>query len=350
MFTWLWNTLFPTSLQNLFLCVVGAHLFYLATARLSKYGIDVAAALSYGWGNDRLLNDCVQIVRVAWAIYLSAILLFPIWPTLVMFTAWIAFLSLLFTPISYFGGALRRTFALSLLRTASPLQWSLPTLFVDNVVGDILTSYAKVFASWDALLFCYLLRPAGSTDLCLPSVLSVLLVCYPYFCRLRQCISDYRSNPTFAWRPLLNALKYSTSFPVIYLSFLLLHPEANPLWRTIWMIAVTVNTVYSIFWDFLVDWDLGYAPSNSKQVPFLRPTLIFKDPSIYYGALLLNVICRASWTLRVLTAAFYAKDHAVMIFLEGAHAIFLFQLVEISRRFLWFVFRLESYQLQQSSE
>lgn len=40
----------------------------------------------------------------------------------------------------------------------------------------------------------------------------------PYLVRFRQCLIDYRAPGNTSARPLYNALKYATSFPVIYLS------------------------------------------------------------------------------------------------------------------------------------
>jgi len=40
----------------------------------------------------------------------------------------------------------------------------------------------------------------------------------PYIVRFRQCVIEYTSPSNDSRRPLLNALKYATSFPVIYLS------------------------------------------------------------------------------------------------------------------------------------
>ncbi len=40
----------------------------------------------------------------------------------------------------------------------------------------------------------------------------------PYIVRFRQCIVEYTSPSNDSRRPLLNALKYASSFPVIYLS------------------------------------------------------------------------------------------------------------------------------------
>ena len=40
----------------------------------------------------------------------------------------------------------------------------------------------------------------------------------PYIVRFRQCVVEYMSPSNDSRRPLLNALKYASSFPVIYLS------------------------------------------------------------------------------------------------------------------------------------
>ena len=40
----------------------------------------------------------------------------------------------------------------------------------------------------------------------------------PYIVRFRQCVVEYTSPSNDSRRPLMNALKYASSFPVIYLS------------------------------------------------------------------------------------------------------------------------------------
>ena len=40
----------------------------------------------------------------------------------------------------------------------------------------------------------------------------------PYAVRFRQCIVEYRFKTNESKRPLFNAIKYATSFPVIFLS------------------------------------------------------------------------------------------------------------------------------------
>lgn len=56
---------------------------------------------------------------------------------------------------------------------------------------------------------------------CFPNyshILTVSALSLPYLVRFRQCLIDYRAPGNTSTRPLYNALKYATSFPVIYLS------------------------------------------------------------------------------------------------------------------------------------
>lgn len=41
---------------------------------------------------------------------------------------------------------------------------------------------------------------------------------FPYLVRFRQCLIEYSLPPNASQRPLYNAIKYATAFPVIFLS------------------------------------------------------------------------------------------------------------------------------------
>lgn len=171
------NTLLPTSLRTLFLICTGLSLFHIVTEILASRSIDIASALTYGWENDKLCHDIRHLSRVLWCIYfltLPVTLFFPV--SLAVILAWMAVLVVLVQPGDIFSRHLRVKLISSLGRTVSFWQWKQTTPLVDIVVGDVLTSYSKVFAEWDALLFCYLLPLSG--EQCIPSIISVLLVWY----------------------------------------------------------------------------------------------------------------------------------------------------------------------------
>lgn len=117
-----------------------------------------------------------------------------------------------------------------------------PVYFADVIFADIFTSFAKVLG--DVWLSLCMLLP-GSTLLVsptqegwsrwiFPAIMRCVLCAFirlpfnsntrvcinslPYLVRLRQCIIEYASPQNESRRPLLNALKYATSFPVIFLS------------------------------------------------------------------------------------------------------------------------------------
>lgn len=54
---------------------------------------------------------------------------------------------------------------------------------------------------------CYLQDPLTNTPLS-----------FPYFVRFRQCLIEYNLPANESRRPFFNAIKYATSFPVIFLS------------------------------------------------------------------------------------------------------------------------------------
>ena len=111
--------------------------------------------------------------------------------------------------------------------------------FSDVVYADIFTSYAKVLG--DVWLSLCMLLPGGSL-LTPPAqegwyrwILPTMMRCVffvaptawthrltrhslPYLVRFRQCTVEYASPLNDSRRPLWNALKYASSFPVIFLS------------------------------------------------------------------------------------------------------------------------------------
>lgn len=115
----------------------------------------------------------------------------------------------------------------------------MPVLFADVVLADILTSFAKVIGDvwlslcmlapggsllifpshegWQRMMVPILMRFASRTDLDL-SVEFTRICSVPYAIRFRQCIIEYNQPFNESKRPFYNALKYASSFPVIFLS------------------------------------------------------------------------------------------------------------------------------------
>ncbi|KAJ7594317.1 EXS family-domain-containing protein [Mycena floridula] len=272
-----------------------------------------------------------------------------------------------------------------------------PVYFADVVFADIFTSFAKVLG--DVWLSARMLLPGNSLLLppaedswlrwVMPTIMSL-----PYLIRLRQCLIEYGSPLNTSRRPLFNALKYATAFPVIYLSAAQrivvldlvkekgdqIRKEAwhgeHQLFR-LWLLAAAVNSLYSFWWDVSNDWGLDLLKSQSNEhangrsptqrrialphlhsgsplltsefpgensrstsgesgrqtYPFgLRPTLLYPLP-VYPLLIFLNLVLRLTWSIK-LSSHLHSKT-------DGSVAIFWLEMAEVFRRWMWVFLRVE---------
>ncbi|KAI0684794.1 EXS-domain-containing protein [Cytidiella melzeri] len=274
--------------------------------------------------------------------------------------------------------------------------------FSDVVFADIFTSFAKVLG--DVWLSIYMMLPGGSllfppeqdglVRWILPTFMSL-----PYAVRFRQCLIEYfMTNETK--RPLHNAIKYATAFPVIYLSaaqrLVTTDPVATPskytsvLWYSehplfvLWLLAAAVNSLYSFWWDVTYDWgfDLLRAKekvasrtrTNSPPRPLMLPRLhsrsallaqedmaqeppvddegcpeepMVKERQYPFGLrptllLPLPVYPFAIVVDLILRLTWSAKlSSHLHSHIEGDRAIFLVEFAEMLRRWMWVFLRVE---------
>lgn len=224
--------------------------------------------------------------------------------------------------------------------------------FGDILLADVLTSYAKVLADLFVCL-CMFLTSNGSATArpdrgCGGDVLVPLIMSVPSAIRLRQCLIEYgrvRSAPlreSTGWggQHLANAAKYSTAFPVIVLTALLRNHqgEAPGLFRA-WVFASLLNSFYSFYWDVAKDWDLTLFSEererNSPDHPFgLRRRLLVHKPAVYYAVIALDLVLRCTWVIKLNSGLEQISNFE--------STIFIIQLVEVFRRWVWIFFRVET--------
>ncbi|KAJ6587079.1 EXS family-domain-containing protein [Mycena vulgaris] len=272
-----------------------------------------------------------------------------------------------------------------------------PIYFADIVFADIFTSFAKVLGDvW--LSACMLLpgntlfsTPADGEWLrwVMPTIMSL-----PYLVRLKQCVIEYSLPTNESRRPLFNALKYATSFPVIYLSAAqrivvseLVKEKGDAVtqeaWHgehrlfRLWLLAAAVNSLYSFWWDVTNDWGLSLLKpddtsrdrpppprrlllphlqsdipllarsststsednltpaTNHQRQPYpygLRSTLLFPLP-VYPLLVFLNLILRLTWSIK-LSSHLHSKT-------DGSVTIFWLEMAEVVRRWMWVFVRVE---------
>ncbi|CAK9319603.1 unnamed protein product [Citrullus colocynthis] len=228
-----------------------------------------------------------------------------------------------------------------LLRTLWRIVFPLQAItFADFFVADILTSMSKVFSDLERSVCRMIHRQVatiawfeadsvcGSHSVAIPVVLVL-----PYLFRLFQCLRQYKDTgekPT-----LLNALKYSTAVPVIFLSALKYHvfPDRwTSFYRPLWLLSSVLNSSYSFYWDVNRDWDLS---TFTRIFKFNRPHflshLLYGRKWVYIWVLGSNLILRCTWTYKL---SAHLRHNYLTVFTITA--------LEIFRRFQWIFFRVEN--------
>ncbi|KAF7428214.1 hypothetical protein PC9H_007435 [Pleurotus ostreatus] len=265
--------------------------------------------------------------------------------------------------------------------------------FADVVFADICTSFAKVLG--DVWLSLCMLSPGNS--LLIPPTLSGLsrwvlpiIMSLPYAIRFRQCVVEYSAASNESTRPLYNALKYATAFPLIFLSAAQrvvvidgqipvgsVNHSGTSLFRW-WLFAAAVNSLYSFWWDVTNDWGLDLlkrsgqgerdkpSPPKKLMLPLLnrshiptsssdgdttllspslgssrvhmsypwglRPVLLYPLPT-YPLVVFLNLILRLTWSIK-LSSHLHSQT-------DGSASIFWLEVAEIIRRWMWVFIRVE---------
>ncbi|KAL9430089.1 hypothetical protein AB3S75_025468 [Citrus x aurantiifolia] len=250
---------------------------------------------------------------------------------------YIAIAIVLIFPFDIFYLSSRYFFLRTLWRIALPLQ---AITFPDFFLADILTSMAKVFSDLERSICRMVHRQVatiawfeadsvcGSHSIAIP-----LVLVFPYLCRLLQCLRQYKD--TKEKTTLLNALKYSTAVPVIFLSALKYHVfpyKWSSVYRPLWLLSSVINSLYSFYWDVTRDWDLsGFSRIFKFNKPSFFSNLLYGRQWIYFWVIGSNLILRCTWTYKL--SAHLRHNHLT---------VFAVAVLEMLRRFQWIFFRVES--------
>jgi hypothetical protein len=102
---------------------------------------------------------------------------------------------------------------------------------------------------------------------------------------------------------------------------------------------VFLNSFYSFYWDIAKDWDLSLFSSvterNDPEHPYgLRRHRYFWKDQLYYIAIVADLLLRCTWSFKLSPHLDHFND------LEGG--IFLMEILEVFRRWMWIFFRVET--------
>lgn len=232
--------------------------------------------------------------------------------------------------------------------------------FGDILLADVLTSYAKVCGDLYVTI-CMFFTRGSSTERpdrnCGGMVMVPLLLALPSMIRLRQCLIEYlrvrrapyKESSGWGGQHLANALKYSTAFPVIITSTLqrnLDGEDAKAALNKLWLVAVLINSLYSFYWDVVKDWDMTMFSTRKERSSAHRPwglrdRLIFRPINVYYLVIALDLFLRCTWSMKL-------SPHLDK-FTDFESGIFLIELLEVLRRWVWIFFRVETEWIRNSS-
>ena len=199
--------------------------------------------------------------------------------------------------------------------------------FRDFMFGDVLTSMTRPlnnFALGICLITCKDCMTENQRIGCVRNnIAGLIILLLPFIIRLLQCLNRYYYTK-MAWPNLANALKYSCGIVFTYISW-----EYSSSNRNLVILVGIINTSYLLFWDTIMDWNLGYFKCKYF---FLREKLLYPF-YFYYFALIVNLILRFTWLMNFVLLNDKKFDET---------KILIFSILEIYRRTQWAIFRVEN--------
>jgi hypothetical protein len=151
----------------------------------------------------------------------------------------------------------------------------------------------------------------------------------PFTWRLFQIFNRIYYKPSILKSQVWNFFRYGTSIILIIMTYFELNKGEHAF---IWIIMYLVCTEYTSFLDVYQDWGLL---RKSEHGWWLRPNIYFSKP-FYYLVILFNFIFRFGWTLSLLPVQVFEK-----FFLSTEFLMLIMCIMEIIRRTLWSVLRIE---------
>ncbi|XP_010470934.1 PREDICTED: phosphate transporter PHO1 homolog 10 [Camelina sativa] len=240
-------------------------------------------------------------------------------------------LFILFCPFNIIYRSSRLFFIRALLHCiCAPLfEVTLPDFFL----ADHLTSQIQAIRSFE-LFICYyglgeyLQRQNKCHSHGVYNAFYFVVAVIPYWLRFLQCIRRLCEEKESVHG--YNALKYMLTIIAVIIRTAY-ELKKGRTWMILALVSSGVATGMNTFWDIVIDWGLL---RRHSQNPYLRDKLLVPHKSVYFAAMVVNVILRVAWMQLVLEFN-----------LKSLHKIAVTSIIsclEIVRRGIWSFFRLEN--------
>ncbi|KAF6174250.1 hypothetical protein GIB67_033782 [Kingdonia uniflora] len=174
----------------------------------------------------------------------------------------------------------------------------------DFFLADQLTSQVQAFRSLEFYI-CYYgwgdykhRRNTCSSNV-VYSTFYFIIATVPYWSRFFQCL-----RRMFEEKDAMqgyNGLKYFSTIVAVLMRTAYSHQKTTG-WRVLAWSFSAISAIVSTYWDIVIDW--GLLQKNSRN-RYLRDKLLVSRRSVYFGAMVMNVLLRFAWlqtwcTLRIL--------------------------------------------------
>ncbi|KAJ5554274.1 hypothetical protein N7513_004233 [Penicillium frequentans] len=343
---------FPFPLRIAAVLVAGFWGWAINLHYLSKLDIDVPRLIQYP-SHDPKASPPQRPHHVG-AYRLAATFTVPL--TIWLLSVFIILLLILIWPFNRASRAGRIRFLLTLKRVAiGGLAEPQNGKFGDVLLADALTSYGRILGDLYVSFCMFFTDGISATSkpnrACGKDFIVPIIIAVPSAIRLRQCLTEYvraqrtaRGDINNGNQHLLNALKYATAFPVIWLAAKMrnynpldFHGFSEMTIMRLLFIFSCINSGYSFWWDVVKDWDFTlFSPERrDSRYPFgLRRHRYFTSDRLYHYVIIADFVLRFSWLLRILPGLAWLP--------ETESGLFLLMIGEVARRWMWVFFRIEA--------
>ncbi|KAK7274866.1 hypothetical protein RIF29_15967 [Crotalaria pallida] len=203
----------------------------------------------------------------------------------------------------------------------------------DFILADQLTSQAQAFKYFE-LYICYYgmgehsRREKKCQSRSVYNVLYFIVAIVPYWFRLAQCMRQSIEERDI--KRAFNGLNYLSTIVAILIRTTY-EFKKRKVWQVLALISSAVAVLQNTFWDIVMDW--GLLRRHSKN-PYLRDKLVVPHKSVYFIAMVLDILLRLSWIQLVLLLNWRSLRKVAMVTVISC--------LEIFRRGMWNFFRLEN--------
>ncbi|KHG04568.1 Phosphate transporter PHO1 -like protein [Gossypium arboreum] len=203
----------------------------------------------------------------------------------------------------------------------------------DFFLADQLTSQVQALRSLESYIcyygwgdFRHRRNTCNTSDVF--NTFSFIVAVIPYWSRLLQCLR--RLFEEKAPEQGHNGLKYFIT--IVALCLRTAYSLNKGLsWKVLAVIFSVAAAIFSTYWDLVHDWGLLHRKSKNR---WLRDKLLIPNKSVYFGAMVLNVVLRFAWLQSVFNFNLFDLHKQTLVTIVAC--------LEIIRRGMWNFFRLEN--------